>query len=175
MLPHEGFYSVQETIKKTDCAELHWLSLVGTCQMFSLTPPSLPFRVDSFRAPRNLKCMLWLPTFANKVPFERRDTWWSIIYVHMPVMNILGGFDVRCRQFKAAWTNFWTQNQSEQNGKPVQLPEFLWQYHVHRGPKQQFVVEEVTRMDTNGCDMVNDNFTPFLGNGGCGGSTFGQI
>ena len=28
-----------------------------------------------------------------------------------------------------------TQNQSEEHGKPVQLPEVLWQYHVHRRQK----------------------------------------
>ena len=40
------------------------------------------------------------------------------------------------KQFTATWTNFWTQNQSDQNGKPVQLLEGVWQYHVHCRPKR---------------------------------------
>ena len=49
------------------------------------------------------------------------------------------------------YTNFWTQNQSEQHSKLVQLPEVLWQYHVHPGPKQQLVVN---RSHRGGCKWL---------------------
>ena len=32
--------------------------------------------------------------------------------------------------------------QSEQNGKPVLLLEILWQYYVHRGDKQELLVNK---------------------------------
>ena len=69
---------------------------------------------------------------------------------------------MRYRQFTATRTNVWTQNQSELNCKPVQLPEVLWQYYVHHRPKQQFVVNKATGMDINGSDVLNGgNFAPF--------------
>ena len=77
-----------------------------------------------------------LPKCAYKVPFARSDTQWSICYVHTPFMNIPGQSGVRYRPFTATWTNFWTQNQSDQNGKPVQLLEGVWQYHVYCRPKR---------------------------------------
>ena len=45
-----------------------------------------------------------------------------------------------CRQFTAIWTNFMTQNHSQEHDRPVQLPEVLWQFHVHREANQQFMV-----------------------------------
>ena len=65
-----------------------------------------------------------------------------VMYKYTPFMNIPGGSEVRYRQFMATWTNFWTQNQSDLNGKPVQLLEVLWQYYVHCGPKHQFLVNK---------------------------------
>ena len=50
--------------------------------------------------------MLRLPKFSYKVPFAKRDTWWSIIYVHTSFMNILGASEVRYRQCTAIWNNF---------------------------------------------------------------------
>ena len=57
-------------------------------------------------------------------------------------MNIPGGFVVKFRQFSGSCTNFGTQHQSDQNGKPVQLLEILWKYYVHLGPKQELVANE---------------------------------
>ena len=43
------------------------------------------------------------------------------------------------------------------------------------GPNNNSWLIEATGMDENGCDMLNDgNFTHFLDNGGCCGSTWGQ-
>ena len=83
-----------------------------------------------------------LPKFVYKVPFARRDIPWSIIYVHTSYMNIPGGPEVQYRQITPTWTYFWKETQSEQNAKPVQLSEILWQYHVHRGPEQQSPCED---------------------------------
>ena len=47
-------------------------------------------------------------------------------------MNILGQSVVQIKQISGTWINFWTQKQSDQNGKPVQLLDILWQYYVHR-------------------------------------------
>ena len=42
------------------------------------------------------------------------------------------------------------------------------------GPKDNMWLTEATGMDVNGFDMLNDgNFTLFLGNRGCCGSTWG--
>ena len=60
----------------------------------------------------------------------------SFPFMHQ-FMNLTSGSEVPDRQFMDTWTNFWTQNLGEQHGKPVHLPEGLWQYHVHCGPKRQ--------------------------------------
>ena len=44
------------------------------------------------------------------------------------------------------------------------------------GPNDKLWLTEVTGMDENGFDMLNDgDFTLFLGNGGCCESTWGQM
>jgi len=72
-------------------------------------------------------------------------------------MNIPGQSEVRYRQIMATWTNFWTQNESDQNGKPVQLLEILWQYYVHRGPNDNLLLTKATGTDKSGRDMPNDS------------------
>ena len=69
----------------------------------------------------------------------------------------------------------WTQNQSEQHGKPVQLPVVLWQYQFTTGSNNNWWLTEATGMYTNGCNMLSgSNFALFLDNGGCCGSAWGQ-
>ena len=51
---------------------------------------------------------------------------------------------------------FETQNQSEQHGKPLHLPEVLWQYHVYHCPNNNIWLIEATGMGDNGCNMPND-------------------
>ena len=85
-----------------------------------------------------------------------------IIHIHTPFMNIPGGFVVQFGQFSGSCTNFGTQHQSDQNGKPAQLLDTLWQYYVHRRAKRQLVAE-VTGMGANGCDMSNEVICSFFG------------
>ena len=44
------------------------------------------------KAPRNQKFMLRLPKLVSKVSFTRRDPNRSISHLHIPFVNILGGF-----------------------------------------------------------------------------------
>ena len=110
--------------------------------------------------------MLRLPNFAYKVPFARRDTRWSVINVHIPLMSILGGSDVQYRQqFTAIWTNFLTRNQSEQQDRPVQL--VTWgSVLISCSPRIQTYnnvrLTEATRIDTSSFDMLNNGNLLFI-------------
>ena len=84
-------------------------------------------------------------------------------------MNFPSEHVVQFRQIMATWTNFWTQNQSEQYGM-VNLYTYLrfcgnimWT----AGPNDNLWLTEATGMDMNGCVMPNDNhFALFRAIGG---------
>ena len=95
-------------------------------------------------SPRNWKYILQLPksTYVAQSAICRNDTQWSIIrvHIHTPFMNILGGYGV--------WyiDNLWLLQPisgKKQHGTVVEFLEILWQYHVHHGPKRQFVVNKI--------------------------------
>lgn len=99
-------------------------SIVRSCDVVSVStfwsiahyPPKLCTNIKYLkihRALRNEKYMLRLPNCASNMPFARSDPHRSIIHIHTPFVNILGGSDVRYEPCKLLEAISMTQNQSE--------------------------------------------------------------
>ena len=86
-------------------------------------------------------------------------------------MNIPSGSDVRST-YVDNLTLFEpisvTQDHSKEHSKPVQYPVVLWHFQLCTGfPNNNLWSTEATRMDANGCDMLNSgNFVLFWTTGG---------